>query len=229
VRIITGIAEIDELTGRLTDSHPLVESLEELTSEVRSLTISPKTRGIDRLGEMQVRSLVGRGVRDRELAQIGRVTGLEELQLTDLRTNDLRALAGLHDLRILTLSACARLESLAGIEGATRLELLSVWSAPKLRSIDAVASLPALRVVFLSGGMYRPIRVASLQPLANATQLVSLRLSSLRVRDRSLAPLHGLRRLRRLALPSYFPASEFTALALALPDAMGNRRASRRP
>ena len=102
--------------------------------------------------------------------------------------------------------------------------MITTWTTPRLSSIDALEPLRELRIVFLAGGMYKPMRIPSLRPLAGLHGLVKLHLSGVRVADRSLRPLAGLTTLRRLNLPLHFPAEEFAMLELALPQADGNWR-----
>jgi hypothetical protein len=99
-----------------------------------------------------------------------------------------------------------------------------VHNAPKLSSIEAAAGLRRLKVLWLSGGVYTPMRIASLEPLAKLHGLRSLTLSNVRVRDRSFRALGGMRQLRKLELPLYFPASEFAWLEQKLPQAVGRWR-----
>jgi hypothetical protein len=74
-----------------------------------------------------------------------------------------------------------------------------------------------LRIVFLAGGMYHPMRIPSLQPLSKLERLVKLSLSSVRVADRSLGPLLNLHALRRLDLPLHFPAEDLRCSSARCP------------
>jgi hypothetical protein len=106
----------------------------------------------------------------------------------------------------------------------TQLQVVRTWNTPMLRSIDALAELRNLRIVFLAGGMYRPMRIPTLQPLSELEHLVKLSLSNVRVSNSSLRPLVNLHALRRLDLPLHFPLEEFAMLEQALPEATGQWR-----
>lgn len=221
-----GIPEIDRLEDELAHKTPrLVLSLDDVPKNAGTLQISGKTRGLERLVDYtSLRRIVARGVGDRELEYIGRVTALEQLELADPKTPDLKALQRLSRLRLLSISNSARLMSLDGIESLSQMQLLSASNTTRLTSIDAIASLLNLRILFLAGGMYRSMRIASLRPLAGLIKLVKLVLSNIGVADRSLRPLAGLKNLRLATIPRYFPAVEFAMLERELPDATGNWR-----
>jgi Leucine-rich repeat (LRR) protein len=226
MRVLTSITEVDQLLAELAEPFPgLAASIDEIPLDADAARISAKTRGLGALPtRRQLRRVSAHGVGERELQHIGLAAGLRQLQLYDSKVPDLRALAGLRALTTLRISVNARLASLDGIESLTNLQLVSTWSTPKLASIDALASLTDLRVLFLSGTMYGNIKLSSLKPLSNARRLVHLTLSGVRVKDRSLQPIAGLRSLQMVELPLHFPAEEFRMLERALPQARGQWR-----
>ena len=223
MRIRSGIPEIDRLEDECAaQAPPLVASIDDVLVDAESAQISPKTHGLARLAERpNLRRLIASGVGDSELQHFARLSLLEQLELTDPRVSDLRMLTGLSQLRLLSVSVGPSLRSLDGIEKLAKLELISTWNTPTLQSIDALARLRDLRVVFLSGGMYKPMRIPSLRPLAALDHLMRLSLSSVRVTDGSLKPLTRLTSLRRLDLPLSFPSDQFAMLERALPEAAG--------
>lgn len=222
----TGIFEIDSLEDESGGpSPPLVKSIDDVPTDVEAVQISAKTRGLANLAALpRLRRVVARALGDAELEHVGRIATLERLELAGPTCRDLRALRGLSQLRKLSISVDARLESLEGIEELRQLQVVETWNTPKLGSIAALAALHELRIVFLAGGMYHPMRIPSLQPLSKLERLVRLSLSSVRVADRSLAPLVNLHALRRLDLPLHFPLEEFAMLEGALPEARGQWR-----
>jgi hypothetical protein len=226
MRLRSGISEIDQLEDRHAEPAPaLAVSLDDVPRDAHTIRISRKTRGLAGLsGYPNLRHIMARGAGDAELEHIGRVATLEHLQLGAPTCSDLRALNRLSALRTLSVSVGTRLGSLEGIEGLAQLRMVMTWTTPRLNSIDALESLRELRIVSLSGGMYEPMRIPSLRPLAGLHSLIKLHLSGVRVADRSLRPLAGLTTLRRLNLPLHFPAEEFAMLEYALPQAEGNWR-----
>ena len=226
MRVLSGIPEIDKLEHEIALPAPeLVGSVDQLLPNIEAVQISAKTRGLDKLSDHSaLRRVVARGIGDNELEYIGRITWLEQLELAAPTSRDLGALQNLSGLRILSTSNGSRLESFAGIENLRRLQLLSSSNTPKLASIDVIGSLADLRILFLAGGMYKPIRIPSLRPLSSLDRLLKLVLSNVRVDEGSLGPLAGLKSLRRLSLPLYFAAEEFMMLERSLPNALGDWR-----
>jgi hypothetical protein len=225
VRISTGIRDIDDFIAARGETPPDATNVDDVEHDARAVTVSRKTRRLERLAERPtLRRLVARAPTDETLCLIGCAAGVEDLELCGGTMGDLRPLSGLQKLRYLSISVASRLRALDGIEGLTSLQYLSAWHCAALTSIAPLAGLRRLRYLFLDGNMYKPMRLESLAAFAGLRDLEVLKLHNVRVRDRDLQPLHGLRKLTQLELPGYFPASEFAALAAAVPAANGRWR-----
>lgn len=90
----------------------------------------------------RLRRVGAKGLRAQDLEHVRHIAALETLRLFDFRGHDLQPVSTLRHVRVLEVSVASKLESLAGIEQWHRLELLSVSNAPRLTSIDALASSP---------------------------------------------------------------------------------------
>jgi len=225
VRIPIGVAEIDEYLAGEEPPPPIATSIADVSTGQAVARIGKKTRGLVLLeARPSLRRLIAGGIDDRTLAYVGRATGLEHLSVLGSRITNLRPLATLHRLRLFDVNVSSRLRTLDGIEGLSSLEYLAMSNCSGALDVAAVARLRRMKVIFLSGFMHTPMRIDSLAPLSDLTDLRVLQLQAVRVRDRSLAPLHGLIKLHRLDLPRFFPAREIDALADALPSAQGNWR-----
>ena len=82
---------------------------------------------------------------------------------------------------------------------------------------DRSRELSQLKTLGLEGGIDRKLELKSLEPLGALANLQYLFLAATRFADKSLAPLHGLKKLRHLSCGAYFPDEEFAALGKALP------------
>lgn len=227
MRLLTGITELDFLCDRLHEPLPdVARSIDDVALDAEVAHVSRATRGLEGLARRpRLRRVGAKALRAQDLEHVRHIAALETLRLFDFRGHDLQPASTLRHVRVLEVSVASKLESLAGIEQWHGLEVLSVTNAPRLTSIDALRELHHLRWMFLGGGMYSPMHLASLAPLAGATRLVALTLSGVRVADRSLRPLAQLRELRRLDLPLHFSGPEFRWLEEHLPNAVGNWRA----
>jgi hypothetical protein len=225
VRIGTGIRDIDDFIAARGDTPPEATDIHDVEPDARAVTISRKTRNLERLAELPgLRRLAARAPGDETLRLIGSAIGVEDLSLSGGTMADLVPLSGLQKLRYLTISVASRLRSLDGIERLTTLEYFSAWHCAGLTSVAPLAGLRGLRYVFLDGNMYKPMRLESLAAFAGLGDLEVLKLHNVRVRDRDLQPLHGLRKLTQLDLPDHFRVAQFTALAAAVPAANGRWR-----
>ena len=169
----------------LTDLTPLAALpwLRELSAPCNPVTdLGPLASAVNltllRLGQYSDCELPG-GVSD--LSPLSEHTGLYDLDLDGHEVESLAPLAGLTHLRSLVLDGCAPLASLAGIEGATRLEYLVV-SDTAITSLAPLAGLLRLGTLYAYG-----TGVADLAPLAGHPSLTDLYLGDTLVAD--LGPL----------------------------------------
>ena len=150
------------------------------------------------------------------------LAGLRSLETLELPMNciteaGLDVLARLPRLRVLNIAA-NRISSLAGLEGATSLEVLSAYGND-ISDLGPVAALGNLRTLDLTGN-----RVVSLAPLVSLGELRVLRARVNAVTD--LAPLAELAELAVLDvgfndIRDLLPLASCSKLAVLLAD--GNR------
>lgn len=148
--------------------------------------------------------------------------------LTDPSAEDLARHASRATLPGLIIFALRgeNLADLAVLSG--RVEIVKIQGAPRLRSLDGIERLPALRELVLatptgSAGSGRFIGVESFAPLARLTRLERLILHDVRPADLDLTPIMGMSRLRELEIAGVpeLTMEHYAALALALPDTQG--------
>ena len=161
------------------------------------------------------------GIRDKEAAIVGGMTWLRCLVVHDLRVSTLQAFAPLGRLTSLRIAGSSKIKSLSGLEQLTGLTELILFDCCNYATIEQIAPLVSLETLCLEGGFSKPLTIESLEPLAQLTELRRLRLASVRVRDKSLRPLHGLDKLRDVFIAKMFPDFELRAAAAALPAAHG--------
>ena len=152
---------------------------------------------------------------------IGRLPALSRLVIHDYRTTDLSPLASLGALTSLAVAGSPKLRDLAGLERLSRLTELILFDSCNYTDLAPLATLERLETLCLEGGFSKPLRVETLAPLHGLTRLRRLRLASVRVADKSLTPLHGLAELREVFVAATFPKVELAAMAAALPEARG--------
>lgn len=205
------------------------ESLDAVASDVDTLRITKRTRNLDRLPELSaLRALSAAELGERDVALICAATQLTHLSVNVAALRSLEPLGALANLTALALFQNARLKSLEGLEKLVNLQYLELANFGITASLDPLSACVDLRALWLSGTMWTPLRVDTLRPLASLKRLERLVLQGVRVRDKTLDPLHGLHSLREVTLPRTFPQGELAALAIALPNTGGNLHRSDR-
>ena len=145
-------------------------------------------------------------------------SGLRRVDLFGGSLTDLSALRRLSRLEILVLHQIQTLRSLRSLEGLTGLTALRLFDLRGIQSLEPLGGLGGLRVLAVEGGWTAPpMTLDSLSPLAALSELEYLYLTAVRVTDRSLRPLHGLVKLRRIEMVGTLPTEEYAQLAAALP------------
>jgi Leucine-rich repeat (LRR) protein len=169
----------------------------------------------------KLRHLMGAELKEQHFEIICTASQVTHLELNVRPVKSLAPLSGLSNVKVLSLYENTKLTSLAGVESLQNLQILSLANFAVAVSLEPLASCKSLRSLWLSGTTWTAMRVPSLLPLAGLANLERLMLPSVRVKDRKLAPLHSLTKLAETKLPNFFPASEFAALAAAVPGARG--------
>jgi hypothetical protein len=198
---------------------PFVERPDEIapgSTDVRLQRVRASHRGIAALGSI-VR-LWAYAVDHSFLDEICRMLSLELLYLEHVTATDLSGLGRLSRLTRLIVVDATKVEDLDWVPSLDSLEALALENFKRVHDLSPLARLTRLRALGIEGSLWTPMRVATLRPLSDLPSLEALFLTNLRVADRSLEPLHGLRRLRVLQCAKFFPRVEFQRLENALPD-----------
>ena len=109
------------------------------------------------------------------------------------------------------------LEALRSLPRLVDLELHNIRAAGDLSFLEGLSGLRSLDLAG-DGNSIKPLKIATLAPLATLAGLERLWLTTVRVEEPSLAPLAGLPKLRHLRLANVFPMAECARLAGLRPD-----------
>jgi len=193
-------------------------SLEDVPADVAAVHVTTETRALERLSELpRLRYLYASQLRAADFAAICRAPQVTHLSANVAEVRSLEPVGALTNLVALMLHQNTKVPSLYGIEQLKKLQLLSLANFAVTVDLTPLSSCRDLRFIWLSGTTWTPMRVPSLAPLAPLSSLGWLTMSGVRVKDRSLKPLHSLKSLSEVRLTN-FPDSELFALAKALPD-----------
>jgi hypothetical protein len=196
------LSELQEVV--LRDCHPndSVAPLASLTKLRLLRTDAPG--GWTKLAHQQLlENVAAEGPR---LTDLGAMSGWRRLSRLWLSGGPLKTLVGLDGLpRLEWLSlGFLELQDLGPLAGLPSLAVLHLRSLTQIRSLDAAASLPALRELRIEGA-YEPryrMRIASLTPLRRANSLERLAMTYTSLEDGDLSPLADIAGLNHVEIPT---------------------------
>jgi hypothetical protein len=146
-----------------------------------------------------------------------RVKGLEGLWVKWVAATSITALSNARAIRYLHLGNCAGVASFDGLAELDSLVWLGIEHFPKIRNIDSLGRLTELVGLTVEGSISVTQRIGSIAPLRNMVKLRYLSLAAVRVEDKSLAPLAGMRDLEVLILPRWWDESAVERVRQANP------------
>ena len=198
---------------------PLVMTLDGVPDDAEELTLlrqDKSHRGLSRF--KRLRHLWAGRVNQEMIEEISGLPELEILRIKNMSATSLEPLARNRKLKRLIVHGGNKVPDMEWTrELSPTLEVLLLESFFRATDIAPIGQLSQLRTLGLEGGIDRKLELKSLAPLAALSNLQYLLLAATRVADKSLASLHGLKKLRHLSCGSYFPDAEFVALEKALP------------
>jgi len=172
-------------------------------------------RGLEALRSLT--SLWAYGVDQSFLETICAAGSLETLSIDKVTAKDFSGLARLSQLKTLVIENAGGLQTLDWLPSCKRRDRFAIEGCINVQSIHPLSLCTNLSALGLEGGMWKPMKVASLSPLARLESLSHLFMTNLRVGDGSLLALRSLRSLQVLQCAKFFSADEFSGLAAALP------------
>jgi hypothetical protein len=140
----------------------------------------------------------------------------EFIYLYNMRVADLSKLSMLENIKFLALEWNTKANRLWNIEMNSSLSELYISNFPKLNNLDDLRNAKSITRLELSGGIWNPLKVESLEPLSNLNQLKTLSLLNIKVLNRGLMPISVLTDLEELELPNLFPTKEYALLSMKL-------------
>jgi hypothetical protein len=183
----------------------------------RVATVEAKVVLLDRvhcdedLSSVQV--LDARNVDSRGFSEI-----LERSQATDLRIYHIKigSLDGidcLHSVTTLRLEWANKVTSLRPVYNMSGLCELQIVDFSRLENVAGIEKLTGLRRLVLAGGVWKPLRLASIRPVASIHDLQELTLLNTHLEDDDITCLAALRHLKSLTLSNQFDRAQVAMLA----------------
>lgn len=198
---------------------PYAQNLADVPRTASDLAINGTTKNLHLLKTWPVIDRLWLlGVNQREWDAIAPEINPRMLKVYQMRVADLSLLGAMTRLEELCLNWNTKALSLAGLEHLRGLKTLAIYDFPKVQSLSPLSALVGLKILDLQGGMWKPLKLDSLEPLGVLTGLEQLRLINLKVADDGLAALCTLRGLRQLVVSNQFPTEAYAHLSVCLRD-----------
>jgi hypothetical protein len=154
-----------------------------------------------------------RNINDRAFRQILESCKPQRLLLYHLTVTALEGIRALRTVSDLSLEWATKVTTLSPVFEMTWLERLEIVDFPRLANIEGIETLVNLTRLRLSGGIWKPLRVNSVGPIAALRALTSLALQNIRIADGDITVLAQLRHLTDLVLSNQFERGQVAFLA----------------
>lgn len=166
-----------------------------------------------------VRHLIVGNVNQGCLDEVGRLEGLERLELEyPVVAENLAPLLALNALRFLSIDSPRKIADFSPLLELRSLRTLIITNPKTMPDLEWLKSADHLEVIGIEGGMWSNATIPSLAPLAGLRSLQAFLGASTRLIDKSLMPLADCPKLRFVGIAKVAPRSEFERLHEARPD-----------
>lgn len=194
-----------------------IDDLSSIDVRISDIAITGKTRNVERLKDCRKLQRVWlQKVNQREFDTIAGNIDPKTLMVYEMRVEDLAALESMQQIEELVLEWNTKATDIGILPKLKTLRALGLIDFPKLSRLDPLSRCDRLETLELSGGMWKPLRLKTLEPLRSLACLKSLSITSVRVEDNSLEPLTALTNLQDLNLSNQFPTEEYARLSVYL-------------
>ena len=194
-----------------------VEDLCRFDTKSREVSIAGTTRGIENLKDcIGLDQVWVSKVKQGEFERIAQYINPASLVVYDMKVQDLSPLELMSRIERLALTWNTKASDISSLAKLRSLTVLSLMDFPKLSRLDSLARCEKLEMLELGGGVWKPMRVITLEPLRSLRALKYLSLTNIKVEDDSLHPLSELTNLQDLNLSNQFPTEEYARLSVYL-------------
>lgn len=146
-----------------------------------------------------------------------RIPGLEALSVGYGPLRSLSPLSGCPTLKALRVESSPQLTGLEALASVPNLRVLDLTNVRLAREPDFVRPLQGLEELHLCGSLWTRQKIDHLWPVVELKQLRSLWIMSVQVLRDGLIPLHQVHTLENLMCDFSYRSSEFEALKAAVP------------
>jgi hypothetical protein len=165
-----------------------------------------------------LRHLISGNVDEPFLDEIGELSDLERLELEwPMVAKDFTPLLGLEKLAFVSIDSPRNIADFRPLLNLPSLRTLIITNPKKMTGLDWLCEAHHLEVIGIEGGTWSPFIIPTLKPLAGLRSLKAFLGVSIKLADKSLAPLRECPRLEYLGISCAAPRDEFEGLMAAKP------------
>jgi len=194
------------------------EDLKDLKGNERSIIISPKSKNLKRIEELNIENLWLIGAKEKDLESVLPKLTLKYLNLYQVLAKDLSILENLHKLEGLSIEWNTKCENLWSLNKNKNLTFLEVIDFSKVNDITNISQAKKLESLSIGGGINKAMKIKSLIPIVTLQGLSDLRLKNLKIEDNSLRPIAELKELKKLSISNQFETKEYAYLSAKMPN-----------
>jgi Leucine-rich repeat (LRR) protein len=195
-----------------------LDDLKDFDSSDNSIAIFGKAKNIERLKDLNISKLWLVGTNEKQLQQILSLTSPEFVNIYQILAKDLSILETLSKAETIVLRWNSKSHELWNMSCNKRLKALVIEDFQKISNINTISNARNLEYLVLEGGMWKPLKIDSLNPLSGLTKLQFLRLANMHVKKDGVIPISNLTNLKELDLSNQFETSDYAYLAAKLFD-----------
>ncbi len=199
-----------------------LEDLKDFNSLDDSLAIFGKVKNIDRLKDLDIKRLWLYGANEKQLQQILSFISPDFISIYQILAKDLSILETLTETETMVLRWNSKSDQLWNMSHNKGLKALVIEDFQKISTVNPISNAGNLEYLVLEGGMWKPLKLDNLSPLAGLSKIQFLRLANMHVKIDGLTPIANLKGLEELDLSNQFETSEYAYLTAKLPDTKCN-------
>ena len=152
------------------------------------------------------------------LEEISKLNNLEILYINQTTAKKIESLLKLKKLKSLSIIGGTKFNKINHIGKMTWLEGLDLENFKQISDLKPLSMLVNLKGLAIEGNIWTKMKIKSLSPIRNLTNLKYLFLTNLRSEDKSLKPLSNLYKLIILQCTGRWPKKEYEYLHKKLPE-----------
>ncbi len=160
-----------------------------------------------------VQALDVRNVDSRGFSEILARSRATDLRIYHLKIGSLDGIDCLHSVTKLRLEWATKVTTLGPVYNMSGLSELQIVDFSRLGNVAGVEKLTGLRRLVLEGGVWKPLRLASIRPVASIHDLEEFTLLNTHLEDDDITCLAALRHLKSLTLSNQFDRAQVAMLA----------------